>query len=53
MTNQRKPTETAKIFWDRFGISAVECPKCQTYIPNVNVGPVECPICQYKFKVIE
>jgi hypothetical protein len=54
MTSKIKPSDTAEIKFDEYGISAARCPKCDSYKPNVSVGEiVDCPICFYKFKVIK
>lgn len=44
----------AKFTYDKWGIMCCECPKCEGFIPNVQVGSImKCPNCQYEFKVIE
>jgi len=51
---KQKYKDKAKIIWDRFGISAARCPRCDCYKPNVDLGAeVTCDICQHKFKVVE
>jgi uncharacterized C2H2 Zn-finger protein len=47
------PLLVVKIKYDRFGITYIECPRCDNYCPCVNPGDYQCPVCNQKFKVIE
>ena len=52
--NKFGPSTEAKYYYDSYGIMVVSCPKCQEYIPNVQLEEVvKCPKCSWEFKVVE
>ena len=53
MKNKTPPPSIAVMYFDKYGISFTECPKCVLYIPNVSEGEKTCSFCGWKFRIIK
>lgn len=51
-STQLKYPEVSIIRYDSFNIAYVECPKCETFIPNAKEGKFVCPQCNYSFEIL-